>query len=73
MEDRKMTVQELDRDQLIELKQMYLTEKNLEVGECDSWEEVAAVDDLITDKEIFERYDGYTFNDDDFFCTVGKD
>jgi hypothetical protein len=73
MEGRKMTVQELDRDQLIELKQMYLTEKNLEVGEGDSWEEVAAVDDVISDKEIFERYEGYTFTNDDFFCTVGRE
>jgi len=67
-----MTVQELDRDQLIELKQMYLTEKKSEVGEGDSWEEIAAVDDLITDKEIFERYGGYTFGNDDFFCSVGR-
>ena len=68
-----MTVYELDRDQLIELKTMYLTGKNSEVGEGDSWEKIAAVDDLITDKEIFERYDGYTFGNDDFFCSVGRE
>jgi hypothetical protein len=67
-----MTVRELDRGQLIELKSMYLTEKNSEVGEETSWGEIAAVDDVISDKEIYDRYDGYTFNNDDFFCSVGR-
>jgi hypothetical protein len=68
-----MTVRELDRDQFIELKQMYLTEKNSEVGEETSWGEIAAVDDVISDKEIYDRYDGYTFSNDDFFCSVGRE
>jgi hypothetical protein len=62
MEGRKMTVQELDRGQLIELKSMYLNEKNAEVGEETSWAEIAAVDDVISDKEIYDRYDGYTYH-----------
>jgi hypothetical protein len=73
MEGRKMTVQELDREQLIELKSMYLTEKNSEVGEETSWAEIAAIDDVISDKEIYDRYDGYTFSNDDFFCSVGRE
>jgi hypothetical protein len=73
MEGEKMTVQELDRDQLIELKQMYLTEKGEEVGDGTSWSEYADADDIISDKEIFERYEGYTFTNDDFFCTVGRE
>jgi hypothetical protein len=68
-----MTVYELNRDQLIELKQAYITEKNDEVGEGTSWAEIAAVDDVISDKEIFERYEGYTFTNDDFYCTVGRE
>jgi hypothetical protein len=68
-----MNVYELNRDQLIELKQIYLTEKGEEVGDGTSWSEYADVDDIISDKEIFERYDGYTFSNDDFFCTAGKD
>jgi hypothetical protein len=68
-----MTVQELDRDQLIELKQAYITEKNDEVGEGTSWGELADADDIISDKEIFVRYDGYTFTNDDFFCSVGRE
>lgn len=67
-----MTVQELDRDQLIELKQMYLTEIGEEEGDGTSWGEYADADDIISDKEIFERYDGYTFSNDDFFCSVGR-
>jgi hypothetical protein len=42
------------------------------VGEETSWAEIAAVDDVISDKEIFTRYDGYTFSNDDFFCSVGR-
>jgi hypothetical protein len=68
-----MTVQELDREQLIELKQAYITEKNDEVGEGTSWGELADADDIISDKEIFARYDGYTFTNDDFFCSVGRE
>jgi hypothetical protein len=70
---KKMTVQELDREQLIELKQAYITEKNDEVGEGTSWGELADADDIISDKEIFVRYDGYTFTNDDFFCSVGRE
>jgi hypothetical protein len=67
-----MTVRELDRGQLIELKQAYITEKNDEVGQGTSWGELADADDIISDKEIFDRYDGYTFSNDDFFCSVGR-
>ena len=28
-------------------------------------------DELVTDKEIFERYSGYAFTLDDFWCTAG--
>lgn len=68
-----MTVQELSRDQLIELKQAYITEKNDEVGEGTSWGELADADELISDKEIFAAYECYSFSNDDFFCTAGRE
>ena len=68
-----MTVQELNRDQLIELKQAYITAKNDEVGEGTSWGELVDADELISDKEIFAAYDCYDFGNDDFFCTAGKE
>lgn len=68
-----MTVQELNRDQLIELKQAYITEKNDEVGEGTSWGELADADELVSDKEIFAAYECYDFGNDDFFCTAGRE
>lgn len=68
-----MTVQELDRDQLIELKQAYITEKNDEVGEGTSWGELADTDELISDKEIYAAYECYDFVNDDFFCSAGRE
>ena len=68
-----MTVHELDHDQLIELKQAYITEKNDEVGQGTSWGELADVDELISDKEIFVAYECYSFSNDDFFCTAGRE
>lgn len=68
-----MTVQELNRDQLIELKQHYIDEKNQEVGQGTSWGELADADELISDKEIYAAYECYDFVNDDFFCSAGRE
>ena len=68
-----MTVQELDRDQLIELKQHYIDEKNQEVGQGTSWGELADADELISDKEIYAAYECYSFSNDDFLCSFGRE
>ena len=65
-----MTVRELSRDQLNELKQAYAaqlveTEEEISYGEL-----VEATE--ITDDVIFNHYDGILFTDDDFFCSCGK-
>lgn len=57
-----MKVTELNRDQLIQLKQSYLTEKQDSV----SWGELAEADELVTDDEIFKEYAGINFVEDDF-------
>lgn len=60
-----MKVQELNKVQLEELKQRYYTEKNENV----SYGELADIDNLVSDKEIFEEYEGIEFTEDDFFSS----
>lgn len=68
-----MTVYELSRDQLIELKQNYIDEKNTEAGQGTSWYELAEADTLVSDKEVYAAYECYDFGNDDFFCTAGRE
>lgn len=71
---------ELTREQIIELKQNYLTQLSNEgnyadVLGCDydepSYEDLANADDIVPDDVIFEHYEGTDFSSDDFFCTAG--
>ncbi len=66
-----MTVRELNRDQLEELKQHYLTEMNGDNGT--SYEELAFADNIVSDEEIYDAYADTIFTNDDFFCTAGTD
>ena len=59
-----MSVKELTREQLIELKQRYYTERNENV----SYGELADIDNLVSDNEIFEEYGYITFVEEDFLC-----
>ena len=59
-----MSVYELSKNQLIELKQNYLCEvqKNVLYGElCDA-------DNIISDEEIFQTYSCTDFSSEDFMC-----
>ena len=63
-----MSVYELSKNQLIELKQNYLCEvqKNVSYGElCDA-------DNMISDEEIFNEYGNVEFSEDDFFNIWNK-
>ena len=64
-----MSVKELTREQLIELKQKYYTERNENV----SYGELADIDNLVSDEEIFEEYGHITFVEEDFFGTSSKE
>lgn len=57
-----MDVRELNREQLIQLKQNLLCEREPNV----SYGELAAADELITDAEVFEQYAGTSFVEEDF-------
>lgn len=65
-----MTVYELNRDQLEELKQRYYMDH---VNENPSYGELAEIDDLISDEEVYEEYAGTDFVVDDFFSSAGQD
>ena len=65
-----MTVRELSRDQLNELKQVYAAQLT-ETGEEISYGELVETTE-IPDDVIFNHYDGILFTDDDFFCNCGK-
>ncbi len=60
-----MTVHDLTRDQLIELKQKMLVDMADERGDP-SWSDMADADNLVTDKQVFKEYDGTEFTQDDF-------
>lgn len=62
-----MKVTELTRDELTELKQRYFAETGDHDGEP-SYEELAEIDLIINDEEVFEEYADVEFTKDDFFC-----
>lgn len=62
-----MRVTELNREQLIQLKQHYLTMKNDEAGEGTSYLELAEADTLVSDQEIFEAEADTDFSEGGFF------
>lgn len=63
-----MKVKDLSREQLEELKQHYYCERNNA-----SWDDLANIDDLVSDEQIFEEYDGVMFSNDDFVCSMDYD
>ena len=77
-----MDVRDLTREQLVELKQRYMSElvnegtfaevMNRDYDEP-SYGDLAEADTLITDDFIFEHYAGTYFVNDDFFCSAGLD
>ena len=74
-------VTELSREQLVELKQAYLTQL-ADCGEfaeivgrdydAPTYEDMLDADDIISDTDIMNHWEGTMFSDDDFFCTASK-
>lgn len=67
-----MTVHELTKEQLEELAQRYLCEKNEQQGEGTSWIELAVPFDFVSREEVIQEHERYSFTEDDFFCTAGR-
>lgn len=64
-----MTVYELNRDQLQELKARYYQE----AGEDLSYDELVNIDNLISDEEVYSYYGSYLFSPDDFASSAGEE
>lgn len=70
-EVNKMTVRELNKDQLNELKCRYYSEKT---DEDLSYSEMLDIDKIVSDEEVFNEYADTYFSEDDFACnSVDKD
>lgn len=67
-----MTVYELTAEQLEELAQRYLCEKNEQQGEGTSWEELALPFNFVSREEVIAEHECYNFTEDDFFCTASR-
>lgn len=63
-----MTVKELSRSELIELKQKHYSQKNNNA----SYSEIAFIDELVSDSEVFRAYENMEFIKEDFFCNLDE-
>ena len=63
-----MNVRELNREQIIELKQGFL----FSLPEWPSWRGLADADELVDDETIFDLYEGTDFVPEDFNCSPSK-
>lgn len=63
-----MNVKELNRKELLELKQKIFlaTQDNAPIY----WSDLAYINEIISDKEVFKRYEGVSFTKEDFFCNM---
>lgn len=63
-----MKVQELNKEQLQQLKVRYLDELlQEEEGRNISYGEIANIDEIVSDKVMFDLYGHITFVEEDFF------
>lgn len=63
-----MSVRELTREQMIQLKQWYLTDYLMVTENREpSWGELAYADGLVSDEAIFENLGDICFSPDDFW------
>ena len=58
------SVIQLTQDELYELKQRMLCDRNPDI----SWGELFEADNFVTDEEVFTEFGDTAFTDDDFFC-----
>lgn len=59
-----MTVRELSKEQLVQLKQDYFVQRH---GGNISYEELANIDKFVSDDEVFDYYGDVYFTKEDFF------
>lgn len=61
-----MSIKELNKEQILELKQTILCRHN----DSASYEELAKADAIISDNEVEKEYGHVDFTEDDFFCSM---
>lgn len=61
-----MSVKELNRNQLMLLKQSYLIQGNERNEGMTYWSDLADADEIVSDELIYDEYAGYDFSEDDF-------
>lgn len=67
-----LTVYDLNSEQMLELKQAYLTQMLDETeGRSPSWDELACADEIVDNWLIFDTYANTVFSNDDFVCSAG--
>lgn len=66
MDSKYLRVQDLSREQMIELKQNYYCEQHDDA----SYGELADIDLLVSDEEIYKEYWDTEFSPDDFACSA---
>ena len=64
-----MNVYELNHEQILQLKQDILIER-IEQGV--SYGALADADNLVSNWEVCDLFDGVVFSEDDFYCTAGR-
>ena len=62
-----LTVRELNRDQLNQLKESLVILKSMETLKSVGINELMYSCDLITDEEVYEYYEGVLFSEEDFY------
>lgn len=62
-----MDAKELNRNQLVELKQSCLEEV---LGKEPTWDDLALADEIVSDDYVFEKESGTDFSEDDFLCSA---
>ena len=62
----RLKVTDLNREQLISLKQDYIFMKQ----DCVSWDEYLHADEIISDEEVKEKFRGVLFTEEDFWLPI---
>lgn len=62
-----MTVEELNHDQLSQVKVNYYTNDLGEPNGPLSYGDLLDIDDIVSDDEVYDAYAGVVFTEDDFF------
>jgi len=64
-----MNVRELNREQLLELKERYIIDWYAANNRTPSWSEMANAETIVADYAVFDYFDGIDFVPEDFSCS----